>query len=95
MPLALSPSPPFPLPRTACPLSSLFLMFLCSIFSCRLIFICFFFLEEKWKRQPLPRLSEPGSAQYKGLVAGSIGWHFFYKPLVMGAGETSQGCSCP
>lgn len=43
--LALPSSPLFPLPRTACPLSSLFLMFLCSFFSCQLLFICFF-----WKK---------------------------------------------
>lgn len=41
-PLALPlPRPPCHLPRTACPLSSLFLMLLCSFFSCQLIFICF------------------------------------------------------
>lgn len=40
-PLVLTPPTPFPLPRTARPLSSLFLMFLCSFFSCQLIFICF------------------------------------------------------
>lgn len=80
-PLALPPTR-FPLSRTVCPLSSLFLMFLCSFFSCQLICICFLKKMEKWKRQPLLRLSEPGPAQFKGTGAGcgqpgSTGWHFF------------------
>lgn len=71
--MALPPSSPrFSLPRTACPLSSLFLMFLRSFFSCQFISIwCFFFFfEEKWKNgkgSPSPAFLSPADPSIRGL----------------------------
>lgn len=95
------PHPLSPLPRTVCPLSSLFLMFLCSFFSCQLIFICF--LKKKWKNGKgspslgflslaQPSLRELGQDVASQEAKDGIS---FINSLVFGGGVAGQSHSCP